>query len=477
MMFENLKDKILGKKKLEKVHFIGLGGIGMSALALILNKINIKIQGSDLYENYLTQSLRDKGIQYFVGHEAKNIDDNIALVVKTSIVKDDNPEIVAAQEKNIPIISRAELLAIIMSEKKGITIAGTHGKTSTTAMTSLMLEFGGFDPIVINGGVINYFKSNSKLGDGDYLVAESDESDGSFVNLPTLIGAVLNIEPEHLEYYDHDFEKQKSYFEKYVMQIPQNGLCVVCIDDIEVENLYRKLKSSQKNLFTYSIHKAADLTTTKVISDASGLTLDVKFTKTGREIKNLHIPAYGIHNASNALVAIAIADFLHISDDRIASALNNFNGVKRRFTRVGEVNGVTIIDDYGHHPTEIKATLQAARQLVGKHKIISVLQPHKYTRVKDLFDEFSTCVNEADIVIVSDIYAAGQQPIDGISQDSLIAAIKKAGHKNVIKLDNENDLAQLIKTYATNGDLVLCTGAGSITYWANKLPKQLAESM
>lgn len=468
MNCKNLKAKITGK-----VHFIGLGGIGMSALALILNKIDIPVQGSDLSENYLTQTLRDRGITYFVGHEAKNISDDITLIVETSIIKPNNPEILAAKEKNIPIITRAQLLAMVMSEHIGITIAGTHGKTSTTAITSLMLEIAGLDPTIINGGVINYFKSNQKIGDGKYLVAESDESDGSFVTLPTFIGAVTNIEPEHLEFYSQDFEKQKSYFERYITQIPQDGLCVLCIDDVEVEKLYNKLKDSHKNLVTYSIKKAADLTASNIRADVKGITFDVKFAKTGREIKNLHMSVYGLHNASNALVAIAIADFLQISDENIAKALASFSGVKRRFTKTGEVDGVTIIDDYGHHPTEISTTLKAARQLVGSHKVILVLQPHKYTRVRDLFAEFCHCADVADIAIVADIYSAGQQPIADITQDSLIAGMKKAGHKNVLKLNSETELAALVKANAKAGDIVLVSGAGTSTYWANKLPEQL----
>ncbi len=468
MNYKNLKAKITGR-----VHFIGLGGIGMSALALILNKIGIAVQGSDLSENYLTQTLRDREIDYFVGHDAKNITDDICLIVETSIIKPTNPEVLAAKEKGIPIITRAQLLAMVMSEHKGITIAGTHGKTSTTAMTSLMLEIAGLDPTIINGGIINYFKSNQKIGNGQYLVAESDESDGSFVTLPTLIGAVTNIEPEHLEYYGNNFEKEKSYFEKYITQIPQEGLCVLCIDDLEVEKIYNKFKNTHKNLRTYSIKKDADLTASNIRADTKGLTFDVKFAATGREIKNLHMPVYGIHNASNALVAITIADFLNISGENIRKALESFSGVKRRFTKTGEVDGVVIIDDYGHHPTEIKTTLKAARQLVGENQVILVLQPHKFTRVRDLFDEFCHCAKEADIAIIADIYSAGQQPIVDVNQDILIEGIKKTGHKKVLKLNNETELAALVKANAKAGDIVLVSGAGTSTYWANKLPEQL----
>lgn len=457
-----------------KVHFIGLGGIGMSALALILRELQIPVQGSDLSENYLTQKLRDKGILYFVSHKKENISSDVSLVVKTSIVKDDNPEILEAKARGIEIITRANLLAILMKEKKSISIAGTHGKTSTTAMVSMMLEIGELDPTVINGGVIHYFGSNSKIGKGEYLVAESDESDGSFVTLPSFIGAVTNIEPEHLEFYGGSFEKQKSYFEKYMQQIPENGLCVVCIDDVEVEKLYKKLSATKKNFITYSLEKDADLVATNISIDASGTSFDVKF-KDGREIKNVKLSVYGKHNASNALVAIAISDFLKIPANKIREAFAAYSGVKRRFTKVGEYNGAAIIDDYGHHPTEIKTTLKAAREIAKNHQIISVFQAHKYTRVHDLFKEFCGAFSDADYVIVCDVYSAGQAPIAGATQDDLVEGIKKSGHKNVIKLSDEKDLAKIVKSIVKPSDIIICTGAGSITYIAAKLENQLKE--
>ena len=461
-------------KKQSKVHFIGLGGIGMSALAFILRELNVAVQGSDLAENYLTPKLREAGATYFVGHKAENISDDVSLIVQTSIIKTQNPEIVEAQKRNIPIITRANLLAMIMGEYKGITIAGTHGKTSTTGITSLMLEIGGLDPTVINGGVIHYFHSNSKIGKGQYLVAESDESDASFVDLPSFIGAVTNIEAEHLEFsgYAGSFEKQKACFEKYVAQIPENGMCVLCIDSPEVEKIYDKLKATKKNLVTYSAKKAADLMVKNTKMDATGLTFDVLF-KSGREIKNIKMPVYGEHNASNALVAIAIGDFLGLNDVQIIKALATFNGVKRRFTKVGEYEGVAIIDDYGHHPTEISTTLKAARHFAGKHKVICVFQPHKYSRVHDLFNEFCHAFTDADYVIVSDVYSAGQAPIEGASQDDLVAGITKAGHKNVIKMNSEKDLAQIVKPLISAGDIVFCVGAGTVTYWAAALADQL----
>lgn len=461
-------------KQQKKVHFIGLGGIGMSALAFILRKWNIPVQGSDLRENYLTQKIRDAGIDYFVGHDEKNLTDDVSLVVETSIIKSNNPEILKAQSRNIPILTRAQLLAIIMQEYKGITIAGTHGKTSTTGMVSMMLETNNFDPTIINGGIIHHFQSNSKIGSGEYLVAESDESDASFVILPSFIGAVTNIEPEHLEFagYGGSFEKQKACFEKYITQIPQNGLCVLCIDSPEVEKIYNKILLNHKNLVSYSIKKPADIMAKNIQMDIRGLTFDIHF-KNGEIIENVKMPIYGEHNASNALVAVAIAKFLNLDINQIKKGLASFSGVKQRFTKVGEFNEVSIIDDYGHHPTEILATLKTAKNLVKNNKVICVFQPHKYSRVHDLFNEFCNAFIDADCVIVSDIYSASQAPIEGITQDSIIAGIKKTGHKNVIKLNHENELASILKAQINRGDLVLCTGAGTISSWAYKLEEQL----
>ncbi len=467
MNFQDLKQQ-------SKVHFIGLGGIGMSALAFILRELNIPVQGSDLTENYLTPKLREVGASYFVGHNAKNISDDVSLIVQTSVIKSENPEILEAQKRNIPVITRANLLAIIMNEYKGVTIAGTHGKTSTTGMVSLMLELGDFDPTVVNGGVIHYFGSNSKVGKGEYLVAESDESDASFVELPSFIGAITNIEPEHLDFsgYSGCFEKQKACFERYVKQIPDSGICVLCIDSPEVEKIYENLKSVKSNLVSYSIKNPADLVAQNIKMDATGLTFDVLF-KDGRKIIDIKMPIYGEHNASNALVAIAIGDFLGMNFEQIKKSLAAFNGVKRRFTKVGEYNGAAIIDDYGHHPTEISTTLKAARKFAGNHKVICVFEPHKYSRVHSLFNEFCAAFSDADYVIVSDIYSAGQAAIEGAKQDDLIAGIKKTGHKNVIKLNSDKDLAAIIKPIISSGDLVFCTGAGKVTYWAAALEEQL----
>lgn len=472
MNFQKLQN--LSKQNL-KVHFIGLGGIGMSALAFILRKWNIAVQGSDLAENYLTPKLREKGAEYFVGHEAKNITDDVGLIVQTSIIKTANPEILEAEKRGIEIITRAELLAIVMGQYKGITIAGTHGKTSTTGMTSVLLEDAGLDPTVINGGVIHYFGSNSKLGHGEYLVAESDESDASFINLPSFIGAVTNIEPEHLEFkaYSGDFEKQKACFEKYIAQIPQDGMCALCIDDENIAVIYQKLSKEKSNLVTYSIKKEADLMAKNIVVGATGIAFDAVF-KNGRKISGIKMPIYGWHNASNALAAIAIGAFLGLSDEQIKKGLAAFNGVKRRFTKVGEFNGAAIIDDYAHHPTEIKTTLKAAREVIGKDKkLICVFEPHKYSRVHSLFNEFCHAFDDADMVLICPIYTAGQDPIAGVSQDSLLDGIKKAGAKNVVKIADENELAKIIKPEIKAGDMVFCAGAGKVTYIAAGLEEKL----
>lgn len=472
MSFGNLKNRYSSGK----IHFIGIGGIGMSAIALILKRIGCDVQGSDLSSNNNTKNLESKGIKCVIGHKTENITDDIILVVETSIVKKTNPELIAARTKNIPIIRRADMLAEIMREKQGVTVSGTHGKTSTTAMIAVMLESAGLDPIVINGGIINYFGSNAKFGEGKFVVAESDESDASFVDLPTFIGVVNNIEPEHLEFYGGDFEKVKNYYKRYVEQIPANGLVTICIDDLESKKLYQDLSKAKNNLASLSItDKNADYYADNISLDVKGLKFDVKIKKTNHTIKNIKMPAYGIHNVKNALAPIAIGLFLGLNEEQIKQGLQNYSGVKRRFTKTGEVNGITIIDDYGHHSTEIKAVFKAARAILPNHKLIVVFQPHKYTRTRDLFTEFSNAFSDVDVAIIADIYSAGQDQIPGINQDYLIDGIKKTGHKNVIKLNGENDLPQLIKNHAKPGDMVICIGAGSITNWANNLPQKLKE--
>lgn len=465
MSFENLK------KTLKKVHFIGIGGIGMSAIAEILNNVGIEVQGSDIKTSGNIENLEKKGIKCFIGHEAKNIDEGIDLVVITSIIQDNNPEYIAAKNKGIKIIFRADMLAQIMKEKHGITVAGTHGKTSTTAMVATLLEVGKLDPTVINGGIINYFKSNAKIGNGDYLVAESDESDGSFVRLPSLIGVINNIEPEHLEYYGGDFEKVKECYLQYAKQIPQNGLIAIGIDDKEANKIYQQIKD-QPNVVSFGFNENADVTATRISFDRNGSTFDVHIKKSDKIIKELFLPLHGNHNILNSLAVISIADYFRFSENLIREAFAKFEGVKKRFTKTGEVNGVAIIDDYAHHPTEIRATLKAARNLVKDHKIITIFQPHKHSRVQDLFNEFCSSFSDADIVVVADIYKVGEA-IEGIDQDALIKGIMKAGNRNVIKLNDKNELPEIVKSNTESGDIVVCVGAGNITNWANELPSLL----
>lgn len=462
-MLEKLREKITGK-----VHFIGVGGIGMSALALFLRKIGVAVQGSDLRESALAGDLRESGVDYFVGHEGRNIDDEVGLVVKTSIIKDDNCEILAAQEKGLSILTRAELLALVMAQKIGVSLAGTHGKTSTTALVALILEFGGLDPLVINGGVIKHFNSNFKFGEGEFLVAESDESDGSFVDLPTKIGAVTNIEPEHLEFYGGDFDKVKQYYEKYVSQILGNeGFCAICVDDEEACALYEKFA---KKAFSYSIFsgKKADLVAKNIAFDERGTVFDAVFAK-GREIKGLRLQAFGAHNVANALAAIAIADHLEVEDAAICEALASFSGVERRFNKIGEINGASLIDDYAHHPTEVRAVLGAARQLAGSKKVILVLEPHKYSRVRDLFDEFCACVKDADLVILTEIYSANQKAIDGVCQANLAQKMREICGLEVLELRDWGDLGSVIEKNCEKGDVVLCAGAGRISQMVKSL--------
>ncbi|MCE3254542.1 MAG: UDP-N-acetylmuramate--L-alanine ligase [Rickettsiaceae bacterium] len=467
--------KIRNKYSSGKIHFIGIGGIGMSAIALILKEVGCQIQGSDLSQNANTKTLEEKGIKCFVGHREENITDDVILVVETSIVKPTNPEFVKAKAKNIPVIRRADMLAEIMAEKQGITVAGTHGKTSTTAMIAVMLESAGLDPMVINGGIINHFGSNAKFGAGKFLVAESDESDGSFVDLPSFIGAINNIEPEHLEFYGGDFEKVKKYFRQYATQIPKNGLLAMCVDDAEVKKLYDSLED-KSNIVSLSISDSnADFFGHDFSFDARGIKFSVKIKKNNHIIKDIKMAAYGVHNVKNALAAVAIGNFLGLSEEQIKKGLGEYSGVKRRFTKTGEVGGVTIIDDYGHHPTEIRAVFKAAREILPNHKLITVFQPHKYTRTQDLFEDFCNSFSDVDVAVIADIYSAGQDPIPGITQDKLIEGIKKTGHKNVIKLNGENDLPEIVKQYAADGDMVICIGAGSISNWANNLPNKLAE--
>lgn len=462
--------KNLNKKHL--IHFSAIGGIGMSAIAEFLIHNGYKIQGSDISENKNVKRLKEKyRIKVFIGQVAGNVK-GADLIVRSTAIKDDNPEIIDAKKLNIPVVHRSDMLAKIMEGKDGISIAGTHGKTSTTAMIAIMLEIAGEDPTVINGGIINYYNDNAKVGEGKHIVVESDESDGTFLKYPAKIKIVTNIEPEHLDFYG-TFDKIKEYFYKFVKTTPKNGLAVLCIDDPHVNELYEKVKGTQ-NITTYGLSGHPDILAKNIKQTKKGLTFDIVFNKENKILKKVFLPMYGIHNVQNILASVAVAKHLNFSDEIIRKALENCTGVQKRFTKVGEIDGITIIDDYGHHPTEIKATMKAGKSILEPNeRLIVVFQPHRYTRVRDLFEEFSQTFSDPDVLIVADIYAAKQKPIEGISQDSLIENIKKYRTGETYKLESSDKLAELLHSVAKEGDLVLCSGAGDITYWARNLEEQL----
>tara|TARA_R110001592_G_scaffold104523_4_gene294034 strand:+ start:4096 stop:5553 length:1458 start_codon:yes stop_codon:yes gene_type:complete len=456
------------------IHFVGIGGIGMSGIAEVLHSLGYSVQGSDIADSANVKRLRDMGIDVHVGHDAANLG-QAQVVVVSSAVKPDNPEVVAARQNLIPVVRRAEMLGELMRLKWSIAVGGTHGKTTTTSLVSAVLDGAGLDPTVINGGIINAYGTNARLGTGDWLVAEADESDGTFLKLPSTIAVVTNIDPEHMEHYG-DFETLKRAFVQFVENIPFYGFAVLCIDHAEVQNLIPRV--SDRRVVTYGFSPQADVRAVNMTPGLDGIAFDavIRDRKTGetREIADLHLPMYGQHNVQNALAAIAIANEMMLSDADVARALAKFGGVKRRFTRTGTVGGITVIDDYGHHPVEISAVLAAARDATNG-KVIAVVQPHRYTRLRDLFEDFCTCFNDADAVVVAPVYAAGEAPIEGIDRDSLVEGLKVHGHRKVIALDAPEDLARITLDLAKSGDFVVCLGAGTITAWANALPEQLQE--
>jgi UDP-N-acetylmuramate--alanine ligase len=456
------------------IHFVGIGGIGMSGIAEVLHSLGYSVQGSDIADSANVKRLRAMGIDVHVGHAATNLG-SAQVVVVSSAVKADNPEVVAARQNLIPVVRRAEMLGELMRLKWSIAVGGTHGKTTTTSLISAVLDGAGLDPTVINGGIINAYGTNARLGTGDWLVAEADESDGTFLKLPSTIAVVTNIDPEHMEHYG-DFDTLKRAFVQFVENIPFYGFAVLCIDHPEVQNLIPRV--SDRRVVTYGFSPQADVRAVNMTPGLDGIAFDavIRDRKTGetREIADLHLPMYGQHNVQNALAAIAIANEMMLSDQDVARALAKFGGVKRRFTRTGTVGGITVIDDYGHHPVEIAAVLAAARDATNG-KVVAVVQPHRYTRLRDLFEDFCTCFNDADAVVVAPVYAAGEAPIEGIDRDSLIEGLKVHGHRKVIALDAPEDLARITLDLAKSGDFVVCLGAGTITAWANALPEQLQE--
>ena len=458
------------------IHFVGIGGIGMSGIAEVLRNLNYSVQGSDVSENANVKRLRQLGIKVMVGHAAENLGD-AKVVVISSAIKPGNPEVEAARERLLPIVRRAEMLAELMRLKWCVSVAGTHGKTTTTSMVAAVLDAGKFDPTVINGGIINAYGTNARLGGGKWMVVEADESDGTFVKLPSTIAIVTNIDPEHMDFYK-SFDDLRRAFLTFVENVPFYGVAVVCIDHPEVQALIGRI--TDRRIVTYGLSPQAEVRAVNLDYRDGAASFDVEILNrpkaTTRMITGLTLPMPGRHNVQNALAAVAVAQHMGIDDDMLRAAFAGFKGVKRRFTKTGEVNGITIIDDYGHHPVEIANVLRAARQAYAG-RVIAVVQPHRYTRLKNLFEEFCTCFNDADSVIVADVYPAGEQPIEGADKDSLVAGLKARGHRHVTALSSEAVLADIVAETAQSGDVVVCLGAGSITTWANTLPDALAAKL
>jgi UDP-N-acetylmuramate--alanine ligase len=459
--------------KLGPIHFIGIGGIGMSGIAEVMHNLGYTVQGSDAADNYNTRRLAEKGIRTFIGHEAKNVD-GAEVVVMSTAIKRNNPELAIARERRLPVVRRAEMLAELMRFKSCVAVAGTHGKTTTTSLVATLLDAGGLDPTVINGGIINAYGTNARMGAGDWMVVEADESDGTFLKLPADVAIVTNIDPEHLDHFG-SFEAIKDAFRSLIDNIPFYGFAVMCIDHPTVQDLVGRIED--RRVITYGENPQADVRLIDVDSKGGQNRFQVliRDRRPGIriELSDLVLPMPGTHNALNATAAIAVAHELGVSPENIRKALAAFGGVKRRFTRTGEWNGVAVFDDYGHHPVEIRAVLKAARASTDGD-VIAVVQPHRYSRLSSLFDEFCTCFNDADTVIVAPVYAAGELPIPGADRDGLVSGLKSRGHRNAIALEKSEDLASLVRAHAKSGDYVICLGAGNITQWAYALPGELA---
>jgi UDP-N-acetylmuramate--alanine ligase len=456
------------------IHFVGIGGIGMSGIAEILYNLGYQVQGSDLTDNANVKRLRDKGITVNVGHKAENLG-SASVVVISSAVKRDNPEVIAAREALLPIVRRAEMLGELMRLKWSVAIGGTHGKTTTTSLVATLFDTAGLDPTVINGGIINAYGTNARLGSGDWMVVESDESDGSFTKLPATVAVVTNIDPEHMDHYQ-DFDAVRRAYDTFVQNIPFYGFAVLCVDHPEVQEMIARI--IDRRIITYGFSPQADVRAVNIEARPDGSRFDVvvadRKTDTTRTIEGFFLSVIGQHNVQNSLAAIAVGLQLGFADQVLRSAFSRFEGVKRRFTRTGVVKGITIVDDYGHHPVEIAATLKAGQQAKGvEGRLIAVMQPHRYTRLSSLFADFCTCFNDADVVVVADVYPAGEQPIEGASRDALVEGLRAHGHRDVQALSDPKQLASLIASIAKSGDYVLFLGAGSISGWAHALPAEL----
>ncbi|MGI1661091.1 UDP-N-acetylmuramate--L-alanine ligase [Palleronia sp. KMU-117] len=450
------------------IHFVGIGGIGMSGIAEVLLNHGYRVQGSDLKASPITERLETLGATVFVGQTAENLAD-AEVVVISSAIKPGNPELDAARARGLPVVRRAEMLAELMRLRSNVAVAGTHGKTTTTTMVATLLDAGGFDPTVVNGGVIHAYGSNARVGQGEWMVVEADESDGTFNRLPATIAVVTNIDPEHMEHWG-DFDRLRQGFQDFVSNIPFYGLAVCCTDHPEVQALVGRI--TDRRVVTFGFNAQADVRAVDLRYENGVAHFDIALANDDMVIEGCTLPMPGDHNVSNALAAVAVARHLGMKAAEIKAALASFRGVNRRFTKVGEVNGVTIIDDYGHHPVEIAAVLKAARQAT-KGRVIAVHQPHRYTRLSSLFEDFCTCFNEADVVAIAEVYAAGEDPIPGASRDDLVAGLIRHGHRHARAIVSEDDLERLVREQAGEGDMVICLGAGTISAWARNLPERL----
>jgi UDP-N-acetylmuramate--alanine ligase len=455
-----------------RIHFIGIGGIGMSGIAEVMHNLGYQVQGSDAQGNANVKRLKKLGIPVTIGHAPETLGE-AGVVVYSSAVKPDNPEIMEARKRHLPTVRRAEMLAELMRLKWSIAVGGTHGKTTTTSMVAAILDAAHLDPTVINGGIINAYGTNARLGLGRWMVVESDESDGSFLRLPATVAIVTNIDPEHMDHYG-SFDKVRQAYQTFVENVPFYGFAVLCLDHPEVQSMVSRI--TDRRLITYGFNPQADVRASDLLFENGGTSFKIvltdRITGTARIFDHVHLPMPGKHNVQNALAAITVADALGIDEATIRKALAGFGGVNRRFTRVGTWNGVGIIDDYGHHPVEIAAVLAAARQ-IAKGKVIAVVQPHRYSRLRDLMEEFCTCFNDADAVLVAPVYAAGEAPLEGVHRDALVEGLIAHGHRHAAGFEGEEDLPRLIAAHAEPGDLVVCLGAGSITNWAHALPERL----
>ena len=466
------------------IHFVGIGGIGMSGIAEVMHNLGYSIQGSDISEGPSVERLRARGVKVSIGHAPENVAD-AAVIVTSTAVKRTNPEVVAALENRIPVVRRAEMLAELMRLKRTVAVAGTHGKTTTTSMIAALLDAGGVDPTVINGGIINQYGSNARLGDSEWMVVEADESDGSFLRLDGQIAVVTNIDPEHLDHYG-DFDTVKDAFVEFIENVPFYGAAILCIDHPEVQNIIPKIRD--RRVITYGFSAQADLRGENIRPDDAGNIFDAVLRErdgTLRRIENIRLPMPGRHNVQNALAAVAVALEMGCGTDIICNGFGQFDGVKRRFTKVGEVSAdggkAVIIDDYAHHPVEIRAVLSAAREAAASGqtpgRVIAVVQPHRYSRLGDLMDDFQTAFNDADIVYVTPVYAAGEDPVEGVSAEALVSGLKDRGHRMARTVQDLDELAESLAETVQGGDIVVCLGAGDITRWAAELADAMQEHL